>query len=103
MNAVYLNEYQELMVELKTELHHKPELAEKVKGYIEDLEQQKTNAQQQYIETFDRLEKVDYEYHNLKVANDHIGKTVKLYQVENSALKEVVRAHGQLAAVMLSE
>lgn len=103
MNAEYLSDYQKMMKELSEALTHKPELTEKVTTYIEGLEQQKNNAQQQYVETFDRLEKVDYELHNLKNANTHIGQTVKLYEVENAALKEVVRAHGQLAVVMLTE
>jgi hypothetical protein len=102
MNAEYLSDYQKMMKELSEALTHKPKLAEMVTTYIEGLEQQKSNAQQQYVETFGRLEKVDYELHNLQNANAHIGKTVKLYEIENAALKEVVRAHGQLAAVMLN-
>jgi hypothetical protein len=35
--------------------------------------------------------------------HENLGDTLKLLTVENKALKEVVRAHGQLAAVMLSE
>lgn len=101
MNAVYLSDYQKLMVELKAELHHKPELVEQVKGYIEGLEQQKSNAQQQYIETFNRLEEADYKLTTLQGVHENLGDTLKLYEVENKALKETVRAHGQLAAVML--
>lgn len=33
-----LNAYQQMMLEVKTELHHRPELAEKVEHYIEGLE-----------------------------------------------------------------
>lgn len=100
MAADYLSDYQKLMVELKAELHYKPELVDKVKGYIEELEQQKSNAHKQYIETFNRLEEADYELTSVKKSAEHIDSTLKLSEVENKALKEVVRAHGQLAAVM---
>ncbi|MGF6951888.1 hypothetical protein QF028_004393 [Neobacillus sp. B4I6] len=88
--ADYLNDYQKLMVEVRTELHHRPDLHDKVKGYIEELEQQKKNSQDQYIETFNRLEKVDYELTSLKKANEHVGNTVKLYEKENKALRDLV-------------
>jgi hypothetical protein len=101
--ADYLNDYQKLMVEVRTELHHRPDLHDKVKGYIEELEQKKKNSQDQYIETFNRLEKADYDFSNLIKIHENLGDTLKLLTVENKALKEVVRAHGQLAAVMLSE
>jgi uncharacterized protein YdcH (DUF465 family) len=99
----YLNDYQKLMVEVRTELHHRPDLHDKVKGYIEELEQQKKNSQDQYIETFKRLEETDYQFTTLVKTHENLGDTLKLLTVENKALKEVVRAHGQLAAVMLSE
>jgi hypothetical protein len=101
--ADYLNEYQQMMVDLKIELYTRPDLHDKVKGYIEELEQQKKNSQEQYIETFSRLEKADYDFNNLIKIHENLGDTLKLLTVENKALKEVVRAHGQLAAVMLSE
>jgi hypothetical protein len=89
--ADYLNDYQKLMVEVRTELHHRPDLHDKVKGYIEELEQQKKNSQEQYIETFNRLEKVDYELTSLKKTNEHVGNTVKLYEKENKAMRELLR------------
>jgi hypothetical protein len=90
MNAAHLNAYQKMMLEVKTELHHRPELADKVEHYIEGLEQQKSNSQQQYIETFNRLEKADYELSNLIKAQENIGNTMKLYEKENKAMRELL-------------
>jgi hypothetical protein len=100
--GAYLTDYKKMMLEVKTELHHRPELANEVETYIERLEQQKRNAQDQYIDNLEKLKKLDYECENANKANEHLGNTLKLYEVERSALKEVVRAHGQLAAVLLT-
>lgn len=103
MSVPYLSDYQKLLLEVKVELHNRPELYDKLSGYIGELEQQKKNAQDQYIETFNLLEKSDYELTNLKVSSEHIGNTLKSSEIENKALKEVVRANGQLLAVVYGD
>lgn len=88
---MYLNDYQKLMVEVKEALDFNPFLIEKITGYIDNLEMQKANSQKQYIETFSRLEKTDYELSNLKRDFENVGDTVKLYEKENDAMRGLLR------------
>jgi hypothetical protein len=88
--GAYLTDYKKMMLEVKTELHHRPELANEVETYIERLEQQKRNAQEQYIDNLEKLKKLDYEFENGLKANEHIGSTLKLYEKENKALRQLV-------------
>jgi hypothetical protein len=88
--GTYLTDYQKMILEVKTELHHRPKLASEVETYIERLEQQKRNAQDQYIDNLEKLKKIDYECENANKANEHIGSTLKLYEKENKALRQLV-------------
>lgn len=71
----YQSEYQKLMTDLNTALHHNPDLAQRVEGYIETLESQKKNVQLQYAETLSKLQETDYLAENQKKVIENTGKT----------------------------
>lgn len=86
---------------LKSQLNDQV-VVDKLQAYIKDLEGQRNWAQQEYSRVQDKLQNTDYELENTKKHLQNTGDTLKLYEVENAALKEVVRSHAQLAAVILT-
>lgn len=86
---------------LKSQLNDQA-VVTKLQQYIGELESERDWAQQEYSRVQGKLEQTDYELENARRDLKHSGDAVKLYEIENAALREVVRSHAQLAAVMLS-
>jgi hypothetical protein len=87
---MYLNDYQKLMNEVKEALDFNPTLIDKITGYIDNLETQKTNAHKQYIETFKQLEEADYQLQNEKQANKNNRTAVEGFARENKLMRELI-------------
>lgn len=94
-------EFKKTMEYLKSQLSD-PVTYDKLEGYIKGLESERSWAQQEYCRVQDKLQATDCELENTKKTLQNTGDTLKLYEVENAALKEVVRSQAQLAAVILT-
>lgn len=120
--AEYTNLIQQLKDRVKKQeitivkLQKKVEEYENLNGACSDVEEETANLRKEvdylsnkrleetelYLNTLEQLKQKDYELENTKRDLKHTGDAMKLYEVENAALREVVRSQAQLAAVYLS-
>lgn len=78
------------MTQLQQLVH---DLSNRVNDLETQLEQErkaKETVQYQYVETFSRLEKADYQLNNYKNWYEEIRKTLERYETENKHLKGLV-------------
>lgn len=75
------------------------ELVNELSNALETAKGERDNYRNQLLDTRHELTEKDYTLENLKHSFENVSKTLKLYERENKALKELVFIHGFKSSV----